>query len=165
MLVTASNPCPYKIKKKACRYTATDLSHHNRQLNDPLLDRINLSLDVLQPTAKTLRNQAGPQSSKIHKHVIITRKHQNTQLADSNAACNTKITAQILHKLTTTTPSTLHLLYKLHDHNYLNTHAHNKILRVARTITNLTDSNQVHPKHISTTTDLHLDDLHLKTAA
>ena len=60
MLVAASNPCPCGMGEEACRCTAADLSRHDRRLSGPLLDRIDLSLEVLRPTAEALRDQTGP---------------------------------------------------------------------------------------------------------
>jgi magnesium chelatase family protein len=165
MLVAASNPCPCGMGEEACRCTAADLSRHDRRLSGPLLDRIDLSLEVLRPTAEALRDQSGPRSSEVRDRVIAARERQAVRLAGSGAACNAEMTARMLRELAAATPSALRLLYELHDRNRLSARAHGRILRVARTVADLAGSDAVHPEHISAAAGLRLDDLRLRAAA
>jgi magnesium chelatase family protein len=165
MLVAASNPCPCGMGEEACRCTAADLSRHDRRLSGPLLDRIDLSLEVLRPSAEALRDQAGPRSSDVRERVIAARERQAVRLAGSGATSNAEMTARMLRELAAATPSALRLLYELHDRNRLSARAHGRIIRVARTVADLAGSDQVHPEHISAAAGLRLDDLRLRAAA
>jgi magnesium chelatase family protein len=165
MLVAASNPCPCGMGEEACRCTATDLSRHGRRLSGPLLDRIDLSLEVLRPSAGALRDQGGPRSCEVRERVIVARERQAVRLAGSGAASNAEMTARMLRELAAATPSALRLLYELHDRNRLSARAHGRILRVARTVADLAGSDAVHSEHISAAAGLRLDDLRLRAAA
>jgi magnesium chelatase family protein len=165
MLVAASNPCPCGMGEKACRCTAADLSRHDRRLSGPLLDRIDLSLEVVRPPADALRDQAGPRSAEVRERVVAARALQAERLARTGAACNAEMTARMLRELAAATPSALRLLYELHDRNRLSARAHGRILRVARTVADLAGSDLVHPEHISASAGLRLDDLRMRAAA
>jgi magnesium chelatase family protein len=165
MLVAASNPCPCGMGEDACRCTAADLSRHDRRLSGPLLDRIDVSLEVLRPTAQALRDQAGPLSSEIRERVIAARERQALRMAGSGASCNAEMSARMLRELAAATPSALRLLYELHDRNRLSARAHGRILRVARTVADLAGSDNVHPEHMSAAAGLRLDDLRMGAAA
>jgi magnesium chelatase family protein len=165
MLVAASNPCPCGMGEEACRCTASDLSRHDRRLSGPLLDRIDLSLEVMRPAAVALRDQAGPRSADVRERVIAARTRQAARLAGSGAACNAEMTARMLRELSAATPSALRLLYELHDRNRLSARAHGRILRVARTVADLAESDLVHSEHISAAAGLRLDDLRFRAAA
>jgi magnesium chelatase family protein len=112
MLVAASNPCPCGMGEEACRCTAADLSRHDRRLSGPLLDRIDLSLEVLRPTAGALRDQAGPRSAEVRDRVIAARERQALRMLGSGASCNAEMTARMLRELAAATPSALRLLYQ-----------------------------------------------------
>jgi magnesium chelatase family protein len=165
MLVAASNPCPCGMGEEACRCTAADLSRHDRRLSGPLLDRIDLSLEVLRPPAEALRDQAGPCSAEVRKRVVAARERQAERLARTGAACNGEMTARMVRELAAATPSAQRLLFELHDRNRLSARAHGRILRVARTVADLAGSALVHPEHVSAAAGLRLDDVRMRAAA
>ena len=165
MLVAASNPCPCGMGEDACRCTAADLARHDRRLSGPLLDRIDLSLEVLRPDAAALREQQGPQSASVRERVVAARERQLERLAGTSATCNAEMTARLVRDVAAATPSALGVLYELHDRNALSARAHGRILRVARTVADLAASERVHPEHVSVAAGLRLGDERVRAAA
>jgi magnesium chelatase family protein len=165
MLVAASNPCPCGLGGRGCRCTAADLSRHARRLSAPLLDRIDVHLEVRRPTAAALRSQHAPPSGDVRARVVAARERQAERLGHHGVACNAAMTPRMLGELADATSGALRVLYDLHDRNRLSARGHGRILRVARTIADLAGSERVHSEHVQQAAALRLDDLRAPVAA
>jgi magnesium chelatase family protein len=164
-LVAASNPCPCGMGEAACRCTAADLARHQRRLSGPLLDRIDVSVTVARPSAGALRTQVAPRSAELRPRILAARERQLARLAGSGLSSNAQLTARLLRERAAATPAAQRLLYELHDRNRLSARGHGRILRVARTVADLDDSEDVTPDHILRAASLRLDDQALSLAA
>jgi magnesium chelatase family protein len=98
MLIGATNPCPCGfagLDDGRCTCTETELRRHRRRLSGPLLDRMDLVIDVQRPSEDALR--AGPMtsSSPVRELVAEARERQRWRLADTGARC--KADMHVLH--------------------------------------------------------------------
>jgi magnesium chelatase family protein len=156
-LVAASNPCPCGRDEATCRCTAADLARHQRRLSGPLLDRIDLLVPVRRPSARALRDEAGPLSALVRERVIAARERQLRRLKPYGVTSNARMTSRQLRDHARATPPALALLYELHDRHALSARGHARVLRVARTMADLDGSDEVAPDHIHAAAGLRLD--------
>jgi len=156
-LVAASNPCPCGRGDESCRCTAADLSRHHRKLSGPLLDRIDVLVNVGRPSADALRTQAAPPSALVREKVIAARERQARRLARHGLEANAQMPPRLVREVVDATPSALRNLYALHDRHALSARAHTRLLRVARTIADLEGSDHVGPEHVNGAAALRLD--------
>jgi magnesium chelatase family protein len=156
-LVAASNPCPCGREEAACRCTAAELARHQRRMSGPLLDRIDLLVAVGRPSARALRDEAGPQSAAVRLRVVAARERQRARLAAYGVSCNARMTARQLRDLAGATPQALALLYELHDRHALSARGHARVLRVARTMADLDGADAIETDHIHAAAGLRLD--------
>jgi magnesium chelatase family protein len=158
MLVAASNPCPCGLAGSRCSCTPPDLTRYRRRLSGPLLDRIDIFLRVERPRAEALRRQIAPASAEVAARVLAAREHQLARLEGHAETCNAQLTSRQIRELGHVTPSALRLLAELYDRHTLSARGHTRILRVARTVADLEDSDVVGPEHIDVAASLRLDD-------
>jgi magnesium chelatase family protein len=164
-LVAASNPCPCGREEHACTCSAGDLARHRRRLSGPLLDRIDVSITVARPSAAAMRRQAAPTSAEVRARVIAARDRQVARLHDTGLSCNAQLTPALLRERVAATPAARRRLDAVHDRSRLSARGHGRLLRVARTIADLADSDLVRPEHIDQAASLRLDDGALAEAA
>jgi len=158
-LVAASNPCPCGRGDERCRCTAADLSRHHRRLSGPLLDRIDILVPVLRPSAEALRTQVAPPSAVVRARVLAARERQAHRLAAHGVGANAQLGARLVAETTRATGPAIRVLHALHDRHALSARAHARLLRVARTIADLDASDAVRPEHVHRAAALRLDGL------
>ena len=150
MLVAAMNPCPcgyFTDPQQACRCTPHEIQRYRRKISGPLLDRIDMHLN-LQPTPLDLitqTSQAAESSNTIRQRVQQARNRQLTRQGKSNA----ELQGDELHAHAQLDDNALALLQRLADKLHLSARALQRSLRVARTIADLQQQNRVSSHHIS----------------
>jgi magnesium chelatase family protein len=160
MLVAASNPCPCGLGGNRCQCTQADLLRHRRRLSGPLLDRIDILMRVERPPAEALRQQIAPSSATVRERVIAARERQLHRLAGCPEVCNAQLTSRQIREVGRVTQSALRLLGELYDRHTLSARGHTRILRVARTVADLDEADDVGTEHVSIATSLRFDDSH-----
>jgi magnesium chelatase family protein len=159
MLVAASNPCPCGLAGTArCECSPVDLSRHRRRLSGPLLDRVDILMRVDRPDSEALRTQAAPRSDELRDRVIAARERQSLRLLGQPETCNAQLTSRQIREVGQITPEALRMLAELYDRHTLSARGHTRILRVARTVADLEQSDQVTAQHVGTAASLRLDD-------
>jgi magnesium chelatase family protein len=157
MLVGATNPCPCGLGDPDCRCSAAELARHRRRLSGPLLDRVDLTLDVCRPSGAAMRDEACPTSAAVRAEVVAARERQTRRLAGSGATCNAEMTPAMLREVAAIAPSARRLLFEAHDSESLTARAHHRVLRLARTIADLQGSDVAGPEHVAAALAMRLE--------
>lgn len=149
-LVAAMNPCPCGYAGSAddlCSCTPDIIARYRRKISGPLLDRIDLQL-VLQPTELSLlTREHGPvteSSSVIQQRVQNARNRQIYR----QGVCNASLDNAELHQWINLTAEARKLLEALADKMHFSARALQRVMRVARTIADLQEVEQVEAQHI-----------------
>ena len=153
MLVCAMNPCPcgyfgHPTKKCTCPKGAP--AKYLSKVSGPLLDRLDIHIEVPQVDFKKLSDDSLSESSQeIRKRVNAARKIQQQRLAGTGISCNSKMTAALTRKFCILDAQSKRLLEKSFDALGLSARAYDKILRVARTIADLDGSENITAEHVT----------------
>ena len=151
VLVAALNPCPcgfYGDRKRACRCSLTQVQRYRQRISGPLLDRIDLHLEVPAVTYSELaKAEGGESSAQIRRRVEAARKTQATRLGE-NSRNNGRMHPREIRQHCTLTSEASSLLHSAMQTLNLSARAHDRILKVARTIADLECEVQIAPHHI-----------------
>ena len=146
-LVAAANPCPcgwYRSGVRDCRCDDDRLGRYAARLSGPLLDRIDLHVEVRPVPFRELdREKAGEPSRAVRARVIEARERQRRRLAPLGIATNRAIPAAALHRVVAATPAARALLGEAADRFALSARAVHRVMRVARTVADLAGEERV----------------------
>ena len=153
MLVASMNPCPcgnYGSTTAVCTCSPSQIQNYLKKLSGPLLDRIDLKIDVEKVTFYdiTSKTQEEP-SSEIKKRVDKARKIQNERFNGTNVHTNAKMTTQMLNeycKLDSDGEALIRLAFERYN---ISARGYSRILKVARTIADLAGSENIGLNHIA----------------
>ena len=139
MLVAATNPCPCGFAGVGDRCTCgeVELRRHRRRLSGPLLDRMDLLVDVRRPEDAELRAAPRISSEQARARVAEARERQRRRLADSDARCNGDMDVGQVRahcKLESAAEIELGRAYSI---GMLSARGRHRVARVARTIADL----------------------------
>jgi len=138
VLVAATNPCPCGYAgTQRCRCTDADHARHRRRLSGPLLDRIDLLVDVRRPSAADLAASALTTSAAARDAAEAARERQRARLARSLADCNAEMTPGLVREHVRLDPPTTALLRTAYEAGRLSARGHHRVLKVARTVADL----------------------------
>jgi magnesium chelatase family protein len=145
MLVAATNPCPcgYAGTGELCRCGESELARHRRRLSGPLLDRIDLVARFEPGVAHDLEPVPLTSSKRAREQVTAARERQATRLLDDAATVNAQMQSRALRKHVKLPPSAVAMLRDACEHALLSARARDRVLRVARTIADLTGHERV----------------------
>lgn len=149
-LVAAMNPCPCGyLGQVRCRCTQEQVQRYRAKISGPLLDRIDMLLEVPPVDKKLLRPQAGetpPESSEQVRQRVV--KARNIQLQRAGKA-NAMLQHKQLEVFCTLRDQDFQLLEQAISRLGLSARAYHRILKVARTIADLAGSEQIQTNHLS----------------
>ena len=152
MLVAAMNPCPcgfYGHPNKACTCTLNAVHKYLNRISGPMLDRLDLHVEVPPVDYKSLNNTENCESSaQIRARVNKARDIQNRRYAGTGITCNARLTPALLRKFCVTTEDAAAYLSRSFDELGLSARAYDRILKVARTIADLEGSETITRQHI-----------------
>jgi magnesium chelatase family protein len=149
MLVAAMNPCPcgyFGDPTRECRCTGGIIQRYLSKISGPLLDRIDLHLEVPAVAFKELRTPGAEaeSSAAIRERVIRARQHQARR-----GFINARLPTQALRQLCVLDDAGERTLETAVRKLGLSARAHDRILKVARTLADLADSERVQAKHVA----------------
>jgi len=150
MLVAATNPCPcgFAGVGDRCRCGEPELRRHQRRLSGPLLDRLDLLVNVQRPTEAELRGPPATTSSAARERVADARERQRARLAATVARCNGEMDVRLLRRLVPLDARTDQLLGRAYAVGALSARGRHRVLRLARTIADLDRSPRVTREHV-----------------
>ena len=154
MLVASMNPCPcgyYNHPTKACVCSPGQVQKYLNRISGPLLDRIDLHIEVTPVDFEKMSDQRqGESSATIRARVIRARQRQEARFADvPGVHCNAQMTPRLLSLYARPDEKGLVLLKNAMNRLNLSARAYDRILKVARTIADLDDSEQLLPHHLA----------------
>jgi magnesium chelatase family protein len=152
MLIASMNPCPcgnYGSKTKECSCTSHQIRQYMSRLSGPLLDRIDLQIEVDNITYDELRTtREGERSAEIKSRANRAREIQRNRFASDGILTNSAMTNALIKKYCALDSASERLLERAYQKLALSARGAARILKVARTIADLDGSADIAPKHI-----------------
>ena len=151
MLVAAMNPTPDGKMPGESRCSPREIQNYLGRISGPLLDRIDLHIEVPQVQFREITSeQTGEDSACIRDRVVAARRRQQARFKDRpKITCNARMGARELKQCCRLSESTLELLkFAMADLN-LGARAYDRVLKVARTIADLAGAEAIAGEHIS----------------
>ncbi len=152
MLVGAMNPCPcgyYGDIRKECTCTIPAIERYRNRLSGPLLDRIDIHVNVSSVEQKDLMNGAkGEPSSAMRERVEKARVMQKERFKDDGVEYNSAMTESMVRKYCVLNEACTKLLASAMDKYNLSARAYSKIIKTSRTIADLAGSENIEQQHV-----------------
>ncbi|MEQ1827294.1 MAG: YifB family Mg chelatase-like AAA ATPase [Pirellula sp.] len=152
MLVAALNPCPCGYRtdtRRTCHCTAPQIERYMSRISGPLLDRIDIHIEVPAVPFNELTNgPPGTSSAEIRTHVNAAREKQAIRFAKSPTRTNAQMSSRQVRQHCALGKPEIELMRIAVNEMGLSARAHDKILRVARTIADLDDSETIAAHHV-----------------
>ena len=153
MLLGAMNPCPCGYlgdKQKQCTCSEFQISRYQSRLSGPLLDRIDLQVEVPRLTSDELLNiePATESSADIRKRVIKARKIQAERYKNDGILTNSELTSKLIKKYCQIDAQSAALLKTAIVKYQLSGRRYDRILKLARTIADLDNSENIKQIHL-----------------
>jgi magnesium chelatase family protein len=153
MLVAALNPCPCGYRgdpRRQCQCTAPQIDRYMGKISGPLLDRIDIHLDVpAVPFRELAASRAGTTTAQMREAVLVARRRQAARFADGSTRSNARMTSRQIREFCRLQPPAAELLRAAVADLGLSARAHDKVLRVARTIADLDGVEVIDCCHVS----------------
>ena len=154
MFVASMNPCPcgyYGDPTHHCVCTPGQISRYLSKISGPLLDRIDLHVEVpVVPFKQLSQMQPGESSAAIRERVIKARQIQEQRYKNHKGVyCNAQMTERMLHEFAEPDSASLDMLRTAMERLSLSARAYSRILKVARTIADLEGSERIQSHHIA----------------
>ena len=153
MLAAAMNPCPcgyFNDKSRECMCTPPMIQRYVARVSGPLLDRIDIHIEVPAVQYRELRGgQASEGSAEIRARVLAARERQHQRFANEAIFSNAQMTTRQIRTWCELQPDAERLLERAMQQQGLSARAHDRILKVARTIADLAGATAVEVSHIA----------------
>ena len=152
MLVASMNPCPcgnYGSKTAECRCTASQIAKYKAKLSGPLLDRIDLQIEVDGVDYDSLVAGGEEESSAaVRERVNRTRAIQRERFAEDGIRTNSEMKERHLEKYCALSPECEKIMRSSFVSLNLSARGRSRVLKVARTIADMELSSDIKPKHL-----------------
>lgn len=153
-LVASMNPCPcgYFGSGRECKCSPMQIQRYVGKISGPLMDRIDIHIDVPAVKFKELRGKAGEPaegSQAVRERVIRARETQLARLGSEGVYSNSAMAPRQIREFCQLDQDCEMMLEKAMQRQGLSARAHDRILKVARTIADLTGSANIQAPHIS----------------
>ncbi len=156
MLAAAMNPCPcgyFNDRSRECHCTSPMIQRYMSKISGPLLDRIDIHIDVPAVNYKEMRAGADPEdSAAIRERVLRAREIQIQRFTGSRREklyCNSQMGPRHIRACCELSADCERLLERAMTQQGLTARAHDRILKVARTVADLEGAASIAPKHIA----------------
>ncbi len=154
LLIAAANPCPcgnFGDEQKRCTCMPGMISRYQKRISGPILDRIDLHLDVpTLTTDKLVKNKTRGESSKTVKdRVEKGRKHQHNRFAKTHLFNNAEMSTKDIKNFCPLSQESCNLLHQAVSKLKLSARSYYKVIKVSRTIADLAEERFIKPEHIA----------------
>ncbi len=154
ILLGAMNPCPCGYlgdREKQCTCTDVQVQRYRARLSGPLLDRIDLIIEVPRLTTEELMNtkSEAESSAKIRERVIRARKVQAKRYESEGILTNSELSAKMIRKYCVLDEKSEQILKMAAQKYQLSGRKYNRVLKIARTIADLAESDSIKAEHLT----------------
>ncbi len=154
MLVAALNPCPCGYRtdaRRPCHCTPPQIERYMGKISGPLLDRIDLHIEVPATEYRELASRKpGISSAEMREHVIVARRAQMERYGNpGKSVYNANLTSRQLRQWCPIDDASASIMKSAVTDMGLSARAHDKILRVARTIADLDAADDIRQEHLT----------------
>lgn len=156
ILVAAMNPCPCGFrgsKDRACTCRAMDLEKYERKLSGPIVDRIDIFVDVPTVSFESLsgrKNEEKKSSKEIREQVTRARRFAKKRFAGTPIKLNSEMSSKNIHSLSKASDEALKTLEEAARNLNLSGRSFHRIIKLARTVADLRESEYIEPEDILT---------------
>lgn len=152
-LIASMNPCPcgnYGAKDRECKCSPSQIHKYLAKISGPILDRIDIHIEVDNVTFDDLRRESNEEKSEsIKQRVDRARKIQLERFKNSKNFSNSKMSVPATKKFCSLSQECDDLLRNAFERLKLSARAHDRIVKVARTIADLEGCENIQPEHIA----------------
>lgn len=153
MLVCAMNPCRcgwYGHPSGRCTCSEAQVENYMRRISGPLLDRIDMHIEVPSVEYESMRRKEAPESSAVVRaRVNAAREIQKRRFAGTSVSCNAYMTPAMISQYCALDESGEQLMKNAFDRLGLTGRSHDRILRMARTIADLEGCEHIEATHLA----------------
>jgi len=153
MLVAAMNPCPcgyYGDPFKECKCSSGEISRYHKRISGPLLDRIDIFVDVPHINYEKLtEDKPGESADKVRARVKAAHEIQLERFRGTKLRCNADMTPKEVKEFCTVEPAAQNLLRAAMKQLHLTGRAFHRILKLSRTIADLEHSDIIKTHHMA----------------
>ncbi len=153
MLVAAMNPCPCGYRgdpRRQCHCNPMQVERYTARISGPLLDRLDIHIEVPPVPFRALSEQTiGTTSEKMKADVLAAREMQRQRFGKGSLRLNGRMAPSQIRKFCKLEPDAESLLKSAMEEMGLSARAHDKILRIGRTIADLDHSDNINSNHLS----------------
>lgn len=153
MLLASMNPCPcgyFTHPEKECNCPPGAVSKYLHKISGPLLDRIDLHIEVSPVPYRDLSATERTESSaQIRQRVIAARERQRRRFAKTGILCNAQMNSRTLKEYCRIDEEGHQLLEKAMEKFQLSARGHERILKISRTIADLAGAQNIEPLHLA----------------
>ena len=153
VMIAAMNPCPCGYLTdpgRECRCSLKQIQNYGARLSGPLLDRIDLHVDVPSVPVKEIRGgSVGEPSADVRKRVVAARQIQSDRFARTPVYCNAQMDNRMVRMFCPLGPGPARLLEMALERLRLSARAYNRIVKLSRTIADLAGDIKIDENHVS----------------
>lgn len=153
ILISAMNPCPcgyYGTHTRKCKCSPRQIERYMAKVSGPLMDRIDIHIDVPSVTFRKLRSKSNhSDSAEIRQKIIDSRRIQADRFGNRHLTTNARMSHKQLEAHCRLDEISEQMLKQAMMEFALSARAHDKICKVARTIADLEGSETIQPEHIA----------------
>ena len=153
MLVCATNPCRcgwYGHPSGRCTCSESQVEQYMRRISGPLLDRIDMHIEVPSVEYEAMRRREKPESSEtVRQRVNAAREIQKRRFAGTEVSCNAYMTPSMVGRYCALDEAGDRLMQGAFDRLGLTGRSHDRILRMARTIADLEGAEDISAAHLA----------------
>ena len=149
------NPCPcgyFGDAEKECRCTANEVFRYQKKISGPLLDRIDIQIEVPRVKIEELRIKKEPEKSdEVRNKIVKVRRIQEKRFfgLKQKIRLNSEMGSKLIEELLIFTDSAENFLKNVLEKSFVSARGYYRILRIARTIADLEESEKISADHLA----------------